>query len=115
MVPQPAPIAMRLQPNNEIDQIRRFLKLGDSLNTNTLKQLKEDPQIQEMAKNDRSSASLYKSSRYINFSSLDNPKHQEIRKIYQGNKKQKIKPMLRMPLYRNSRLSQEVQTEQMFP
>ena len=54
----PAPL-----PAPPIDQIKRFLKLGDNLNSNTIRKLKEDPQIQEMAKNDKSSASLYRTSR----------------------------------------------------
>ena len=98
-----------------IDQIKKFLKLGDSLNSNTLRKLKEDPQIQEMAKNDKSSASLYRTSRrHLHFGGVETPKQQEVRRIYMSSK-QKTKPMLKMGLFRNSRLSQEVQTELMGP
>lgn len=44
----------------EIEHIRKFLKKGELLNTNTLKKLKEDVQINEIVKHDRSSVSLYK-------------------------------------------------------
>lgn len=51
----------------ETDQIRKFLKRGEILNSNTLKKLQEDKQINEITKNDRSSASLYKTSRQFEY------------------------------------------------
>ena len=51
----------------EVDKIRKYLKRGDILNSTTLKKLQEDRQINEIVKNDRSSASLYKVSRHLEF------------------------------------------------
>lgn len=51
----------------EVDQIRKFLKRGDQINTTTLKRLKEDKQINNLIKLDRSSTSLYKSVRHIEY------------------------------------------------
>ncbi|CAM6002024.1 unnamed protein product [Sphagnum balticum] len=51
----------------ELDQIKRFLKKADALNTTNFRKLKEDQQIQRMSKHDRSVSSLYKGSRRLEY------------------------------------------------
>ena len=106
-----------LNPSNlpELDQIKKFLKRGEQINNETLKRLKEDKQINELVKQDRSSASLYKTSRHLDFISVDNPKEKEIKRIYMSHKRNKSKPLFIFPIYRGKKASQEVQTDTLQP
>lgn len=114
--PPPIPPNPKTNPNlPELDQLRKFLKRGDALNTTTLKKLSEDKGINELVKHDRSSASLYKTSRHLDFNSLDNPKQKEIKRIYLSGNKGKPKFTFRVDPYRHSKLSQEVQTDRVDP
>lgn len=66
-----------------------------------------------MAKHDRSSASLYKISRHIDFPGEEDPKKAEIKRIYLSHKKQAVKPTLRHSLRKPNLSSQQVQTDQL--
>jgi hypothetical protein len=98
----------------ETDQIRKFLRRGELLNTTTLRRLQEDRPINDIARHDRSSASLYKTSRYRDFPVSEDEKQAEIKRLYLSHQKQTAKLHLKKPLCRPSRASQEVQTEQHF-
>lgn len=96
----------------EVDQIRKFLRRGEQINTTTLKKLKEDRQFNDLMKLDRSSTSLYKSVRNIEYPMNEDEKQAEIKRLYLSHKKQPSKVNFRTALYKFNKTSQEVQTEE---
>lgn len=90
----------------EVDQIRKFLKRGDQINNSTFKRLKEDRQLNDLAKLERSSTSLYKSARHIDFPMNEDEKQAEIRRLYLSHKRQPSKVNFRTALYKFNKTSQ---------
>lgn len=106
------PMKIEVQPKfPEVDQIRKFLKRGDQINTTTLKRLKDDKQINNLIKLDRSSTSLYKSVRNIQYPMNEDERQAEIKRLYLSHKRQPSKLNFRTALYKFNKTSQEVQTE----